>query len=66
MTPKNELLANRWAARRLVTADDLRAVAGSGLSIGEVASLLGVLPEVVSLRLSMLGVAQREALKQTA
>lgn len=66
VTPKQELLANRWAAYRLIQYDELRALAGSGLSIPEVALHLGVLPEVVRVYLKTLNFAELEGLKQAA
>lgn len=64
--PKQELLANRWAANRLIRYEDVRALAGSGLTLPEVAMQLGVLPEVVRVFLTTLTFAEREGLKRPA
>ncbi|WP_074783827.1 ImmA/IrrE family metallo-endopeptidase [Arthrobacter woluwensis] len=66
ITPKQELLANRWAAYRLIQYDDLRALAGSGMPLPEVAAHLGVMPEVLRVYLTTLNFAELEGLKRSA
>lgn len=66
VTPKQELLANRWAAYRLIQFDQLRALAGSGMGLPEVAAGLGVLPDVLGTYLKTLTIAELNALKVAA
>lgn len=66
ITPKQELLANRWAARRLIRIEDLRALAGSGLTIPEAAVHLGVMPAVLRTYLKEMNSVELEGLKWVA
>lgn len=63
---KQELLANRWAAHRLLTLDAVRESAGLGLSMGEVAGSLDVLPEVLKTYLQLLTLKQLSAVRESA
>ena len=66
VTAKQELLANRWAAYRLIASDDLLALAGSGMSVGEVAAALCVTPSMLETYLKMLTFQELEALRKAA
>lgn len=66
VTGKQELLADRWAAHRLISFDDLLAAAGMEQSSSSVASSLGVLPGVLETYLKMLTRADLDALRTAA
>lgn len=66
VTGKQEILANRWAAHRLVQFEDLVAAAGMEQTSAAVASSLGVLPSVLETYLKMLTRAQLDELRYAA
>lgn len=66
VTGKQEVLANRWAAYRLIDFEDLLAAAGLEQSSTSVASSLGVLPSVLETYLKLLTRAELDALRVAA
>ena len=64
VTGKQELLANRWAAYRLVSFEDVLAVAAVETRTDEVAHALGVLPSV--LKTYMMTLTRAEMMKLRA
>jgi len=65
-SPKQEVLADRWAAHRLVRFDDLLEAAGLEMSSRAVASSLGILPGVLDTYLKMLTGRELAALREAA
>ncbi|WP_425547225.1 hypothetical protein [Arthrobacter humicola] len=63
---KQEVLANRWAANRLILFDDLVAAAGLEQSSASVASSLRVVPSVLETYLKLLTRAELDALSSAA
>lgn len=66
ITGKQEVLANRWAAHRLIGFDDLLAAAGQEQASAAVASNLGVLPSVLETYLKSLTRSELDALRSAA
>lgn len=66
ITGKQEVLANRWAAHRLIHFEDLLAAAGLEQASAAVASNLGVLPSVLETYLKMLTRSELDALRSAA
>ena len=66
VTGKQELLANRWAAHRLIDFESLIECATAEQTKGAVASTLGVLPSVLDVYLQMLTMAQLQGLRSAA
>jgi hypothetical protein len=66
VTGKQEVLANRWAAHRMIAFADVLDAAGSEQSSASVASTLGVLPSVLETYLKMLTRVELDALRSAA
>jgi hypothetical protein len=65
-SPKQELLADRWAAHRLIQFDDLLEAAGMEQSGPSVACSLGVLPRVLDTYLKTLTQLELRQLREAA
>lgn len=66
VTPKQELLANRWAAYRLIEFDRMVEVAAHVQNSAAVAAELGVLPSVLETYLKTLTKVELGALREAA
>ena len=66
VTGKQEVLANRWAAHRLIHFEDLLAADRLEHASAAVASNLGVLPSVLETYLKMLTRTEMDALRSAA
>ncbi|KUM34585.1 ImmA/IrrE family metallo-endopeptidase [Arthrobacter sp. EpRS71] len=66
VTGKQELLANRWAAHRLLRYEDLLSAAGTQRRTGEVAAALSVLPSVLEVYMKMMTRTQLDELRRVA
>lgn len=66
ISPKQELLADRWAAHRLIIFGDLLDAAGMEQSSSAVACSLGVLPSVLETYLKTLTQAELGLLREAA
>jgi len=66
VTGKQETLANRWAAYRLIDFDELLSTASVEQSGPGVAAALEVMPDVLETYLKLLTRAQLEALREAA
>lgn len=66
VTPKQELLANRWAAYRLIELDRVLEVASLVQSSSAVAAELGVLPSVLETYLKTLTTSELGAVRGAA
>jgi predicted Zn-dependent protease len=66
VTGKQEALANRWAAYRLIDFDDVLALASVEQSSSGVAASLEVMPDVLETYLQLLTRAQLGALRSAA
>jgi Zn-dependent peptidase ImmA (M78 family) len=66
ISPKQELLANRWAAYRLIRFDDVKQIAGHERTTDDVAASLGVLPSVLRTYMMTLTKAEIQAIREVA
>lgn len=66
VTGKQEALANRWAAYRLINFEDVLALASVEQSSSGVAAALEVMPDVLETYLQLLTRAQLGALRSAA
>lgn len=66
VTGKQEVLADRWAAYRLIRFGDLLEAAGTEQASAAVAASLGVLPSVLETYLKMLTRAELDELRAAA
>lgn len=66
VTGKQELLANRWAAHRLIDFESLIEAAATEQASAAVAATLGVLPSVLQTYLQTLTRAQLQELRSAA
>lgn len=66
VTGKQEALANRWAAYRLIDFEDMISVASVEQSSSGVAASLEVMPDVLETYLQLLTKAQLGALRSAA
>jgi hypothetical protein len=63
---KQELLANRWAAYRLIKFEDVLDAAGAGRHTHEVAASLGVLPSLLKTYMMTLTRAELGQIREAA
>jgi predicted DNA binding protein len=66
VTGKQEALANRWAAYRLIDFGDLISLASVEQSSSGIAAALEVMPDVLETYLQLLTRSQLEALRSAA
>lgn len=66
VTGKQEALANRWAAHRLIDFDELIECAAAEQSSSAVAAAVGVMPSVLQTYLETLTKAQLQGLRAAA
>jgi hypothetical protein len=66
ITGKQEMLANRWAAYRLIRFDDVLEVAGHERTTEDVAAYLGVLPSALRTYMMTLSKAEMLAIREVA
>ena len=66
VTAKQELLANRWAAYRLLDLEEVAEMARREQSTASVAAALGVLPSVLNTYLGTLTEAELRLLRSAA